>query len=134
MTFNREKYSSFFPLKVYRCPCLMSVVDDCFENDLNTFVEIHDEILEFVFSRNDISKVFATKCGKDKENCIFVCEKHLAVIILGMKKYSCTEKPVFNNTTVLHFSNNERVGETYCTGCIKNFLRKSTGYFYFKEF
>ena len=51
-----------------------------------------------------------------------------------MKKYSCTEKPMFNNTTALHFVDGERVGETYCTGCIKFFLRKSTGYFYFKEF
>ena len=44
MQLNREKHANFFPLKVYRCPCLLSVIDECHENDLNSYVEIHDEV------------------------------------------------------------------------------------------
>lgn len=135
MTLNREKNASFFPLKVYRCPCLARVVDDCFDNDLKSFVEIHDEIWEFTLSNHDISKVFSIKCGNNREDCIFVCEKHLSIIIFGKKKYSCTEKPKFNNTTVLYtLDDKTKIAETYCTGCIKHYLRISTQYFFFKNF
>ena len=75
----------FFPSKVYRCPCLGQVVDECFDNDLKSFVEIHDQIWEFVLSNHDMSKVFSVKCGEKRKECIFVCEKHLSIIIFGKK-------------------------------------------------
>ena len=27
-----EKYEDFFPQKVYRCPCVLTAVEQCFEN------------------------------------------------------------------------------------------------------
>ena len=135
MSLNREKNEFFFPSKVYRCPCLGQVVDECFDNDLKSFVEIHDQIWEFVLSNHDMSKVFSVKCGEKRKECIFVCEKHLSIIIFGKKKFACTEKPKFNNTTVLYNLNyNTPIGETYCAGCIKYYLRSAKYYFYYKKF
>ena len=85
MPLNREKHSNFFPLKVYRCPCLLSVMEDCYQNDLNSYVELHDEVWDFVLDKSDIGKVFAVTCGEKLKDCIFCCEKHLSIIILGKK-------------------------------------------------
>ena len=51
MSLNREKHSIFFPKKVFRCPCLLSIIDDCHEHDLNSFVELHDEVVQFSLER-----------------------------------------------------------------------------------
>ena len=53
MSLNREKHSNFFPVKVYRCPCLLSIIEDCYENELNSFVELHNVVWNFVLN-NDI--------------------------------------------------------------------------------
>ena len=74
MSLNREKHSNFFPSKVYRCPCLMAIVNDCYENVLNSFVEIHDEVWNFVLNGGDIGKVFAVKCGENTCNGETYCK------------------------------------------------------------
>ena len=135
MSFNREKYSNFFPTKVYRCPCLMEIVKDCYENDMNSFVEIHHEIWNFVLNNSEIGKVFAIKCGEEKKDCIFVCEKHLTIIIFAKKQFNCTDDPSFDNVTIFYNEDKSTCkGETYCKGCIKHYLKDSIRYFYFKEF
>ena len=134
MPLNREKHANFFPRKVYRCPCLLSVIDECYENDLNSFIEIHDEVVTFTLE-NGFGKIFSLKCGEDLKDCIFCCHKHLKVIILGKKNYDCTDEISFENLAI-YFNENKKtlVGKTFCKGCIKNYLRKSIDYFYFREF
>ena len=135
MSLNREKHSNFFPVKVYRCPCLLSIIEDCYENELNSFVELHDEVWNFVLN-NDIGKVFPVKCGEQlKKDCIFCCDKHLSIIIFGKKKFDCTENPSLHNLTLYYNENKELCnGKTFCKGCRKHYLRESICYFYFKEF
>ena len=135
MSLNREKHSNFFTLRVYRCPCLMSVIEDCFQNDLNSFVELHDEVWNFALDNSDIGKVFAVKCGEKLKDCIFSCEKHISIIIFGKKKFDCTENPSFDNLTLYYNEDKETCnGKTFCKGCIRHYLRESICYFYFKEF
>lgn len=135
MAWNREKNASFFPSKVFRCPCLMQVIDYCFENGIFSFTDIYDKVHNYVVADSDIEKVFSIKCGKQNKNCMFVCEKHVKIITCAKKKYSCTEKPRFNNTTVIYNSTaGKSHSETFCTGCIKRYLRLSTKYFYYKKF
>ena len=123
---------SFFPSKVYRCPCLSGVIDFCYENDLKSIIEIHDEISSFSINEN-LGIVFAVKCGTDLNDCIFACHEHVSMVIFGMKKFKCTDLPSSENITI--FYNEDKTDkETYCKGCIKIFLRKSICYFYFKEF
>ena len=135
MPLNREKHSNFFPQKVYRCPCLLSVVDECYENDLNSYTELHDEVWDFALKNSEIGKIFSVKCGEKLKDSIFCCEKHLSIIILGIKKFDCTDDQFFDNLTVYYNESEEIcIGKTYCKGCLKHYLRKSISYFYFKEF
>ena len=82
---NRQKHGNFFPEKVYRCPCLMQVIDDCFENEQDSFVEIHDEVVSFIL-KHGLPKVYSLKCGNKLKDCIFCCEKHAAIMVLEKKK------------------------------------------------
>ena len=135
MYLNREKHSNFFPQKVYRCPCLLSIIEDCYENELNSFVELHDEVWNFALDNSDIGKVFAVKCGKKLKDCFFCCEKHLSIMIFAKKKFNCTEDQSFDNLTLYYNESKEVcIGKTFCKGCIKHYLRDSICYFYFKEF
>ena len=135
MSLNREKHSIFFPKKVFRCPCLLSVIDDCHEHDLNSFVELHDEVVQFSLERG-IGKIFAMRCGENLNDCIFCCHNCVSVIILGIKDYDCTDTEMaFDNLTIfVNKSETSVIGKTFCKGCIKHYLRKSFTYFYFKEF
>ena len=135
MSLNREKHSIFFPKKVFRCPCLLSVINECYEHDLNSFVDLHDEVVQFSLERG-IGKVFAMKCGDGLKDCIFCCHNHVSDIILGTKDYDCTEnEPTFDNLTVFFNVNKTLVvGKLFCSGCIKHYIRKCYTYFCFKEF
>ena len=84
MSLNRQKHSNFLLDKVYRCPCLLAVIDDCKENEQYSFVEIHDEVLQYTLEKG-IGKIFAIKCGNNLKDCIFCCHNCLSVIILGKK-------------------------------------------------
>ena len=134
MSFNRQKYANFFPEKVYHCPCLLSIIYDCKENEQYSFVEIHDEVLQHTLEKG-IGKIFAVKCGNFLKDCIFSCNNCLSVIILGKQKYYCTDDVSFDNLTIFYNkSKTEIEGRTSCKGCIKYYLRKNFDYFYFEEF
>ena len=131
---NRQKHGNFFPEKVYRCPCLMQVIDECYENEQDSFVEIHDEVASFVLERG-LPKVYLLKCGSNLKDCIFRCEKHAAIMVLGKKKIDCTSEFSFESLTIYFNEDKQNViGKTFCKGCVKKYLRDSICYFYFKEF
>ena len=129
MSFNREKNEYFFPSKVYRFACLREVIDICYHNGLHSFTKMYDEETEFAYANDH--KVFSVQYGESKKDTIFTCENHLAIILLAKKKYTCTDKPTFTNTTVNYTSSN-RKEETYCTGCIRHYLRLTFEYFIIK--
>ena len=70
------------------------------------------------------------KCGNDSKDCIFVCERHLAIVLLVKGKFVCTQTENAETATVVFDDKNE----TYCAGCIKHYLRSMFHYFYFVEF
>ena len=131
MSFNRSKCEYFFPSKVFRCACLGEIIENCSQNGLYSFTEIVDEISTYTFLDNDDSKVFALKCGNLKRDCIFVCEKHLGIVLFAKKTFSCTDVPQLTNTTITY---NFGKKETYCIGCIKHYLQLMYNYFYYVNF
>ena len=134
MPLNRQKHGNFFPEKVYRCSCVIDVIDDCHLNELDSFPELHDEVFRYVLERG-LPKVYALKCGEELKDRIFCCSDHLSVMILGKKKYDCTAEITFENLTIYYNEDKQNcIGKTFCKGCIKKYLRESIGYFYFKEF
>ena len=131
MSFNRAKYEYFFPSKVFRCACLGQIIDNCRDNGLYSFTEIVDKLNSNSFFDNDDSKIFSVKCGELNSAFIFVCEKHLGIVIFAKKTFSCTDNPQPVNTTI---SYNDDKKETYCIGCIKHYLKLMYNYFYHVNF
>ena len=131
MSFNRAKYEYFFPSKVFRCACLGQIIDNCRDNGLYSFTEIVDKLNSNSFFDNDDSKIFSVKCGELNSAFIFVCEKHLGIVIFAKKTFSCTDNPQPVNTTI---SYNDGKKETYCIGCIKHYLKLMYNYFYHVNF
>ena len=131
MSFNRAKYEYFFPSKVFRCACLGQIIDNCRDNGLYSFTEIVDELSNQTFLDNDDNKIFAVKCGELNRDCIFVCKKHLGIVLFAKKTFSCTDNPQPANTTI---SYNDGKKETYCIGCIKHNLKLMYNYFYHVNF
>ena len=131
MSFNRSKYEYFFPSKVFWCACLGAIIENCCDNGIYSFTDIIDEIAKHNFIDDDKNKVFAAKCGEQSKDCIFTCEKHLAIILFAKKKFSCTDIPNEANITVTYCCGKE---ETYCVGCIRHYLKLMYHYFYFVNF
>ena len=123
MESNRQKYEYFFPRKVYRCACLSHVIQESFDDGNN--------IKKFGFlDVTELHKVFCVKCGNDNKDCIFVCERHLAIVLLVKRKFICTQTENAETATVVF----DGKKETYCVGCIKHYLRLMFHYFYFVDF
>ena len=131
MSFNRAKYEYFFPSKVFRCACLGEIIENCCNNGYYSFTEIVDELSKHSFLDNTDNKVFSVKCGELNRDCIFVCEKHLGIVLFAKKTFSCTDVPQPTNTTITY---NFGKKETYCVGCIKHYLQLMYDYFYYVNF
>ena len=131
MSFNRSKNEYFFPSKVFHCGCLGAIIEKCCDNGIFSLVDIVDEIGNHNFIEDDKNKVVVVKCGEKGKDCIFTCEKHLAIVLFAKKKFSCTDIPNEMNITVIYLCGKE---ETYCVGCIKHYLKLMYHYFYFVNF
>ena len=131
MSFNREKYEYFFPSKVYQRVCVADVVQKCLEEEKFSLVDIVEEINEHSFFRTDKNKVFSIKCEEENKDALFICENHLVVVLFAKKKFWCSEKPSLTNTTL---TCSDGKTETFCTGCIKHYLKIMYVYFYFHDF
>ena len=127
MKSNRQKYEYFFPRKVYRCACLSHVIQESFDDGSHSLVDTLDNIKKFDFL--DV-KVFCVKCGNDNKDCIFVCERHLAIVLLVKRKFVCTQTENAETSTVVF----DGKKEIYCKGCIKHYLKLMFHYFYFVDF
>ena len=131
MEFNRQKYEYFFPRKVYHCAYLGEVVQKRLRNDDYRLVDIVDNISNFNFYDKFEPKVFSVKCGDNNKDCIFVCEKHLGIVLFAKRQFVCTENETSQNATVKYADGKK---ETYCKGCIKHYLKLMFHYFNFADF
>ena len=102
MESNRQKYEYFFPRKVYRCACLSHVIQESFDNGDHSLVDILENIKKFDFlDVAELDKVFCVKCGNDNKDCIFVCVRHLAIVLLVKRKFVCTQTENAGTATVV---------------------------------
>ena len=131
MESNRQKYEYFFPRKVYRCACLSHVIQESFDNGDQSLVDILENIKKFDFlDVAELDKVFCVKCGNGNKDCIFVCVRHLAIVLLVKRKFVCTQTENAGTATVVF----DGKKEIYCKGCIKHYLKLMFHYFYFVDF
>ena len=93
MSFNRSKYEYFFPEKVFRCACLTVPIEKCCDHGQYSLPEIVDELNKYNFIDQDENKIFSIKCSENNRDCLFVCERHLSIILFAKKKFLCSESP-----------------------------------------
>ena len=104
------------------------------DNGDHSLVDILDNIKSFKFHDGCellAGKVFSVKCGDNNKDCIFVCEKHLAIVLLAKRQFVCTQTENSETATVKYVIGKKG---TYCTGCIKHYLKLMFHYFYFFDF
>ena len=71
MSFNRAKNEYFFPSKVFRCACLGTIIQKCFDEGIYAMVDIADELSRYCFD-DDFNKVFVIKCGKQSKDYFYL--------------------------------------------------------------
>ena len=124
-----EKYEDFFPKKVYRCPCVLSAVKHCFENDEHSLGEILESVKSFDYGDLlSFSEIFCTKVGNKKEDCLIFCIEHLRIILISKRKFKCTTEDCKNMLVIPIFD------KWYCRGCVKKYMRQLFSCFCFVNF
>ena len=128
-----QKYEYFLPRKAYQCVCLFQAIEESFDSGEHSLVEILNNIKNFKFIAHyyePLTKVSCVTSGDERKDCIFVCEKHLAIVLLAKRKFVYTEIER-EHTAAVEYDGKK---EVYCKGCIKHYLRLMFNYFYFVDF
>ena len=128
MGYNKRKYEYFFPRKVYRYACLGSVITSCLYDGIYSLADICDKISQTDCTES--KKIYCAKCGKNKENVIFSCSDHMAMIIIAVKRYDCTASPDKTTASVYFYDETK----TYCPGCVKKYLQEMYYYYHHLNF
>lgn len=80
------KYESFFPERVYHCPCLKHTKDEIFNADIRSYSEIILAISECFQSDTHVLWLRV----EEKTNCLFSCQPHLVLALLSKARFDCT--------------------------------------------
>ena len=119
MNSNFEKYDFLFPNRVYRIPCLHTAIEKCHDNGEHSIADIACYLKGFDFTDLPSSKIFSTRVGENKLDCLFICEVHLILNIPAIRKIKCTS---IENDQTLSIEHSEGK-EVYCMGCLKYYTR-----------
>ena len=110
----------FFPKKVYHCSCLNSVIISCLLDGIYSLTDICKEITQF---QTASEKIYCSKCGDKKEDVIFSCTQHMAIVILSVKMYE-PEKLPDEATDHCNIKLSD-VTKSYCSKCVKKIFTKN---------
>ena len=120
-----QKYKNFFPQKVYRCSCLDTVIVSCLVDGIYSLADICDKISKTNCTPSQ--KLYCAKCGDNKQDVIFSCADHMAMIIIAVKRYDCTKSPDKSTASIYFYDETK----TYCRGCVKKYLEEM--YYYYRH-
>ena len=81
-----ERYKNFIPRKVYRCPCLMHIINLIYDADIHSLLMILEIISK---SYMNSTQVFCLRV-EEKTSCIIICQSHLILTLLSETKYEST--------------------------------------------
>ena len=113
---NLVNYKNFFPQKVYHCSCLKSTVISCLADKACCLADICDRVSQI--KDTFVSKVYYARCDNN-EKVVVCCSNHLAMIIVSVKRYDCTESLDQSVASVYHHGKTK----SYCSGCVKKYLK-----------
>ena len=118
-----QKYNNVLPQKVYHCSCLNTVIISCLVDGIYSLADICNKISQ---TDTPSKKIFCAKCGDNKEDVVFSCSDHMAMIIFSVKRYDC--KNPDKSTATLYFYDETK---TCCRRCVKKYLQKM--YYYYRH-
>ena len=110
---NFDNYKNFFPKRVYHCSCLHSIIVSCLQDGIYSLGDICHRIR---YGNTAIKKIYCAKCSDDKQDVVFSCCDHMAMIIFSVKTKSSSDK-----TTASIYCNDET--KNYCIKCVKKYLQ-----------
>ena len=109
---SKRKYKYFFPEKVYRCACLGRVIASCLVDEIYSLADICKKVDE-----TNCEKIYCVRCGENKQNAIFSCGDHMAMIIFAVETYNTQSSD--QTTGTISFSDKTK---TYCPICVRKYL------------
>ena len=80
---NFDNYKNFFPKRVYHCSCLHSIIVSCLQDGIYSLGDICHRIRQV---NTGIKKIYCAKCGDDKQDVVFSCCDHMAMVIFSVIK------------------------------------------------
>ena len=119
----------FFPKKVYHCSCVNSVVTSCLLDGIYFLEDICKEINRVKIVNK---KIYCSKCGDNMQDAIFTCTEHMAIVIVSVKMYD-PEKLPDKATDDCNIELTD-ITKTYCSKCVKKYLRKMYYYYHCTNF
>ena len=98
------KLSEIFPEKVYRCNCLIEVIQSCLAKETCSLKDICLEI-----EKNVTEKIYCVFCGENKKNVALSCRQHMAMTVLVVE--------IRDNTVIT-------LADEHCLSCLKKYLEE----------
>ena len=80
--------TDIYPKKVYRCPCLMYVIKQIYDDSLRNYAEI---LAALLICKSASTLIFTTGI-KNKEICFLMCDQHMSLTLRAETNYDCTSK------------------------------------------
>ena len=111
---SKRKYKYFFPQKVYRCACLGRVIASCLVDEIYSLADICKKVDE-----TNCEKIYCVRCGENKQNAIFSCGDHMAMIIFAVETYNTQSSD--QTTGTISFRDETK---TYCRICVRKYLQE----------
>ena len=119
-----ERYENFIPRKVYRCPCLVHIVNEIYNTNIGSYLLILETTSKF--TSIGAEQVFSLRV-KNKASCMLVCRAHFMLTLLSETKYKCTSQ---SDNDFLVISLQKR----YCKSCIRHYFENMCKIYPFKVF
>ena len=107
-----ERYENFIPRKVYRCPCLMHIVNEICDANIRSYSLILKTISKSCITPEQVFSLHV----ESKTSCMLMCQGHLILTLLSETEYECTSQ---SDNVFLVVSLQKR----YCKSCIRHYFQ-----------
>ena len=106
--------ADFYPKKMYRCPFLMHVVKQIYDDDFRDYTEVLAALSNY---KPSSTLVFTTQVENNKESCFLMCDQHILLILRAEANYDCASESDDNFLL-------ESLNKRYCKNCAKHCMKK----------
>ena len=88
---NKNVLWWFLAKKVYRCPCLLHVLIQVWNQDIGRLDDIKRAVEDLHWG-NESGLLYFICVNENKENVMFLCKAHLNITVMSEMRYGCTSQ------------------------------------------